>query len=275
MARFKIILTYGFFAFVFAFTLFISISKYKPQHYKIAVWDTEGYYIYLPAVFIYHGFEGIPSQTIIPETQQPYLPKWPGTQKVYTKYTCGEALLILPFWLAGHCLAHLMPARYTPDGFSEIYMLLFLIAIASYLTGGLYISWRILRSYFSDMIVLLALLCIWMGTSFIQYTSFNPGNSHVFSYFLIALIVYQTPGLYAALSVRRIIFFALTFALLALVRPTNGIVLIYPMFYSVWSWSDMRQRFLYLMKYIRFLPLFIAIVLLVFIPQFVYWKFIT
>ncbi len=54
--------------------------------------DQEGYYMYLPALFIYGGFDQYPIRT---KEQFGY---YQNTKKVFTKYTCGVALMEMPFF---------------------------------------------------------------------------------------------------------------------------------------------------------------------------------
>ncbi len=276
MTRLKPFLIGAFFLLIFCADLKITHDRYGWKDYRdIVIWDTEGYYIYLPAVFIYHGFENIPNQTSIAGGKDTYLHTWPGTTKTYTKYTCGEAILISPFYLLAHAIAVHNPHKYPPDGFSEIYMLFFVLSIAFYLTLGLFLAWLILRRYFSEEVVLLGLICIWIGTSFIQYTAFDPGNSHVFSFFLITLLVFQTPYIYKRVSLVSIFFYSITFGGIVLLRPTNAAVVLYPLLYGVRSMPGLRDRIGYFWAQIRYLPIFIIGVLLILFPQFFYWKSIT
>ena len=59
----------------------------------------EGYYVYLPATFIYGGF----TKEAVRDTN--YIRPWPGTDKIYTKYTSGVAVLEAPFFALAHLLS--------------------------------------------------------------------------------------------------------------------------------------------------------------------------
>ena len=86
--------------------ILLSIGFYDIENKRLAgvIWsDAEGYYLYLPAVFIYGGFEGIPYRTTV------QFSNYPGTEKVFTKYTCGVAMLEMVYapersekWLRTH-----------------------------------------------------------------------------------------------------------------------------------------------------------------------------
>ena len=83
----KIYLSVFFFLFS---VIYIVLDKSSFKSYIFS--DAEGYYMYLPAVFIYGGFEDIPVRT----TGQFF--RYEATNKYFTKYTCGVALMQLPFF---------------------------------------------------------------------------------------------------------------------------------------------------------------------------------
>lgn len=86
----------------------------RERYQKGVLWsDAEGYYLYLPALFIYGGFEKVPVRT---EVQ---FPKYPGTDKHFTKYTYGVALMQAPFFAAAHAIAK---AGGKADGYSSFYV---------------------------------------------------------------------------------------------------------------------------------------------------------
>jgi len=78
-------------------SIFIS---YKANKYpsKLFWSDMEGYYIYLPATFIYGGFDQVKV------ADKEYLKPFSETNpKIYTKYTCGVALMEAPFFCLHTC----------------------------------------------------------------------------------------------------------------------------------------------------------------------------
>lgn len=77
---------------------------------KGMIWsDAEGYYLYLPALFINGGFEDLAVRS---EVQ---FPLFEDTNKRFTKYTYGVALMELPFFLLAHLIGSIMGEA---DGYS-------------------------------------------------------------------------------------------------------------------------------------------------------------
>ncbi len=78
----------------------IVISYKILKHPENQIWsDMEGYYVYLPSVFIYNDFV----KEAVRDTN--YIKPHPISGKTYTKYTCGVALMEMPFFLATHAYA--------------------------------------------------------------------------------------------------------------------------------------------------------------------------
>ena len=127
--------------------IILAFAAYRAATIHVRFWngllwsDAEGYYLYLPALFINGGFEDL---FVRSEGQFPFFPE---TNKRFTKYTYGVALMQAPFFLAGHGVAKLtgQPA----DGYSAPYIRAVQLAALLYgflglLVGvplGMLVSW--------------------------------------------------------------------------------------------------------------------------------------
>ena len=263
--------------YIAVFLVTIGIVKERgaaTQYRDVITWDVEGYYVYLPAIFIY-GFEAVPTHTIMDDKGNKYLQPWPGTKKIYTKFTCGEAIFVAPFWLVAHGIASLVPQQFPPDGFSPIYVWSLVLAVAFYLVLGLYTASLILRQYFSEFVTFLGLLTIWLGTAFIQHTSFAIGNSHVFSFLLISLFVLQTPKVLEKPGYTSVFLYGLIYGLICLIRLTNCIIILYFVLYQIRSFADLRARITSLLSNIRYWCMLIPAFIVAFFPQSYYWHYVT
>jgi hypothetical protein len=94
----KRILIVGIFVLLWFLLALISWNRNKYNMYNIIWSDAEGYYMYLPAVFIHSGFD-----SLIPKTPHQFN-RHPVTKRVFTKYTCGVALMQSPFFAVAHIL---------------------------------------------------------------------------------------------------------------------------------------------------------------------------
>lgn len=232
------------------------------------IWsDAEGYYLYLPAVLINGGFEDYEVRT---EAQ---FPNYGDTNKRFTKYTYGVALMELPFFLAGHLWALL--AGLPADGYSYPYIAALQLAGLFYGFLGLLLLKKILARHFSPVVVMMTVLGFFLGTNLYHYILQEPGMSHVYSFFLFGLFVWFTPRFYRRPGWRMFTGMGLLAGLIVLIRPTNILILLYLLLYQVRSWEDARNRLLFFRQHIG--PLLLAPVtsFLAFVPQFLYWKHIS
>ncbi len=84
-------------------------------------WDVSGYYMYLPAIFIYHDLKEF---GFLDSMIQKYGPT-PDPQQIHVtqegkkvlKYSGGQALMMAPFFFIAHGYA-LLSGQYPADGFS-------------------------------------------------------------------------------------------------------------------------------------------------------------
>ena len=93
---------------IFIIVLWAAVNTSFKKDYKTGVIeaDAKGYYAYLPAVFIYHDlnfgfYKQIEQETYYnPNLSYDYLRV--HNNKAINKYYAGTAVLLLPFFLAGH-----------------------------------------------------------------------------------------------------------------------------------------------------------------------------
>jgi len=63
--------------------------------------------------------------------------------------------------------------------------------------------------------------------------------------------------------------------LIALVRPVNILVLLFFILWGVHSWKSLTERLLFLARSYRWILLMILIFIILWIPQFIYWKYVS
>ena len=113
-------------------------------------WDVSGYYMYLPALFIYQDVKQLSfGDSIIrkyyptPDFQQAFHHA-PSGNKVL-KYSCGQAVAMLPFFLIGHAIAGV--TDHPSDGFSKPYQVSIGVGMLLYTLIGMYFLYLVLMRY--------------------------------------------------------------------------------------------------------------------------------
>ena len=179
--------------------IFFNKSTYADNIFR---WDATGYYMYLPAVFVYHDLGNL---RFYPEINKKY--SCTGENDAYgmydqaktgrrtNKYAIGTAIFELPFFLIAHVYC-LVSKAYVPDGYTYPYQFAAFFSFVFWVAMGLFFIRSFLKKRFNDGVTAFTLICIAFGTNIYCYTAFTPGMSHPFGFFLFAGILYCTDILY-------------------------------------------------------------------------------
>lgn len=196
--------------------------------------DAEGYHAYLAALVVRHdlGHEAYDSD---------YLHETPsGT---LNKYTCGEALLLAPFFLVGHGLAEAFDLGPYPDAWT--YGAATRVAAWSYALLGLWclnLLLRVLSVRPGPRAWIIASLAA--GTQLLQYTSMHPGWSHAYSFFTVSAFLLAVKRTQQHPSIGRAALMGALLGLIVLLRPTNALVLLaVPVVLGRDTWAFVRLLF--------------------------------
>jgi hypothetical protein len=234
--------------------------------------DKADYYIYLPATFIY----GWDVHKIPPEFEK----RSPGIHfdyqrnKLSTKTTCGVAILWAPFFLVTHFIAVHWDLQ--PDGFSSFYERMTIFPEVFYLILGLFFLRRFLSRYFSTAVSYITVILIFAGTNLYYYGIDEGLMSHVNSFFLFSLFLFLLKKFIDSKNKNYwlIVGMSFTLSLAVLIRPTNILLLTWIAFLDITSFKTFINRILLFLKPIYILT-FIVAAIIVFFPQFLYWKYLT
>lgn len=243
-------------------------SELAGRFYRGMIWsDAEGYYLYLPALFINDGFEDFEVRT------KAQFKPFEGTNKTFTKYTCGVAIMQAPFFLGAHALT--LATGGDADGYSDYYIRALQLAGLLYGFLGLLLLKKILSRYFSPVVVMMTVTGFFLGTNLYHYILQEPGMSHVYSFFLFGLFVWWAPKFYERPGWKIFSGMGFLAGLIVLIRPTNMLLLLYLLLFRVRTWEGAKNRLLFFRKHLG--PLLLAPVasFLAFVPQFLYWKHLS
>lgn len=232
--------------------------------------DVVSYYAYLPAGFIFQDL----TFSFIKDLPEDFNGKiWVGTApngKPILRMTMGLAILWMPFFFLAHFFSKLMGIE--AFGYSWPYSLSIFAATIFYLLIGLIFLRKMLLEYFSDVITGITILLIVLATNLMYYVISEPGMSHVYSFSLITIFLYTTFKWVTRPSVLSSLMLGLLAGLIVLIRPVNGLVLVFPALIAINSFSEFYQRFFMRWKFIVLAGL--AAILIV-TPQLIYWKMQT
>jgi hypothetical protein len=195
--------------------------------YNIAS-DGKGYYVYLPAAFIYHDFSfAFTEQTEAnynPGSIQPPVAKLPNGQYL-NKYFAGEAILLSPFFLLAHLLSYLF--GFPTDGYSFIYAASVSVAAIFYALSGLWMLHKLLKNFIdSNNIIVFVLLLVFAGSTLLHYTWMEPSMSHVYSFFALNTFMKLAADFLKTRHRNKLILLFATLGIIFLIRPINVLIIL-------------------------------------------------
>ncbi len=253
-------------AIVLTLTVF-NQSKWKDR--AVLQHDMYVYYSYLPATFIYHDLS-FQFMTDLPEDDKREL--WtltaPNGGKVQ-KMTMGMAMMYTPFFGLAHLTAYLM--NEPMDGYSWVYHFFMAMSALAFAIAAMFIQRKLLLMYFEDKVVALTLLALALGTNYYYYSTSEGPMSHIHNFFLISLFAWQIIKWLKDFHWQNAGLAALTFGLIVLIRPVNGIVILIPLLYSVRSIAEFVLRIKDVFSHYYQVLMMLGLIALVLFPQLWYW----
>ncbi len=234
---------------------------------KIIQNDVVSYYAYLPAGIIFNDLTFSFTQDLPSDFEGTIWLQTAPNGKPILRMTMGLAILWIPFFLMAHATAHAIGV--SALGYSWPYSLSIFVAALFYLFAGLYYLRKILLQYVSDVVAAIVLTVVVLATNLMYYVISEPGMTHVYNFTLITIFLYFTINWINKPSFKNSLFLGFLAGLIILIRPVNGIVLLFPALIGITSFKDFLSRIGDKWKMI--LVAAIAVLLVLF-PQMLYWK---
>jgi hypothetical protein len=253
------------------------ISIYRITHVsdKEISWDVLGYYLYLPATFIYHQpmlndiswLEKINAEKDLTGTL--YMVSTNDEGRPMYFFLMGMALFYLPFFLAGHAFAGL--TGFPSDGFSMPYQYALVIGGIFYTIIGLVFLRKNLKHFFPERITALVMIIIALGTNYIHHLTLKDLETVNVLFMMVNIILWNTIRWHEDHKFRNLLFIGLGITLTALVKPSEIFVILLPLLWNVSSLETLRQKASILYQNRKQLIAVAAVCVLVALPQLAYW----
>lgn len=238
-------------------------------------WDIFGYYLYLPALFIYDDV-GLQDKDWIDEIKTTYEPsntlyqlfEQPNGNSVI-QYSSGQAFLYFPFFAIAHGVA--LVSDYPADGFSKPYEYILNIGMLCYFALGLWLLILLGRRYFEDHWVALGLLCLYFGTNLIQIAGEYILSAHIGLFVLYTALIYVSDSYVRNRKPLHALLIGALCGLIILNRPTEIVALFIPL---LWGYGQNTEPGWKIgVKHPRDLLIASGLVLLIGFTQLIYWRY--
>jgi len=232
--------------------------------------DKAGYYVYLPATFIYHFNVSSFPDSIADKTGNGFSLDTVNNI-IRTKYPYGVALLQTPFFLSAHWLAK--PLGFENNGFSLPYNRSVDIAGVFYFLAGLYFLWRFLTKYHSKRLSFFTLFFTITATNLYYYAIDETGMSHIYSFAIFSALLWMFE-IFDIKKTVHILNITVLIALLFTVRPINIIFILGLASIKIKYIIEIIQKG-FRQIHTTYTILAVIPAILIVAAQFTYWKYIS
>lgn len=242
--------------FCIMFTLWCGFNFYpKWKHTRTEAtisWDASGYYMYLPAVFIYKdikkcGFKDSILARYYPTPDFQQASALPDSSGYVMKYSSGQALLMAPFFAIGHQWAR-NSELYPADGFSYPYQKSLGVGMLLYTILGLIFFRKNLAAYFSETVTSICLICLVIGTNYFNFAVVDQAMTHNTLFTLYCILIWQSIRYYRKATLSKALWIGFTCGFMTLIRPTEIISIMIPLLWGIDSLSAFKNRWLHFRK---------------------------
>lgn len=239
-------------------------------------WDIFGYYSYLPGLF-YGDLGKLDAIQGLITKYDPCPGIFPGYQlangNFILKYSSGLAILYAPFFGIAHIWAK--TGGYLVDGMSHPYQASIAWGCMLYALAGLWVVRKFLLRYFEDKIVAITIICVAIGTHYLNYASFDSPMSHGPLFLFFALILLFTDNWYKNPTLKNSFILGLTCGFAVMTRPTEIFCLLLLFFWKIESINkaSIKARYQFLFKdNWAVMKWFIIAFIIGGLPQMLYWQ---
>jgi hypothetical protein len=267
---------------LFFATCLYHINLNREWEGQVFIYDASGYYLYLPATFIYHDVGKLDFYRYVDSVYKPSpdgrtwysIYEQPQTGRRLNKYPLGLAIGEMPFFLAADAYT-LATRQYLADGYSQPYQHAIALAASVWALIGLFFLGRFLLLFKGENVAALTVLIIGGATNLFCYSVTQFGFAHTYLFMLFAMVLYYTYRWHTTGASRYIYWLAISLGLIVITRPTDILIVIIPLLWQVGS-REGRQNKAHLIKTAKLhLLLACCCFLLVLSPQLAYWKWVT
>jgi MFS family permease len=262
---------------VIALSLLITWLRLAEMPRHALSWDVFGYYLYLPATFIYDDPQ-LRDPVWLDRLMEEYQPSETLYQLVeipdrgrMIKYSMGMAVAYAPFFFIAHTLA--IPLGHPADGLSPPYQYAITFGCLIYILIGIFLFRRILLQFFDERWTAILLVLVILGTNFLQLAAWDGTLlTHPFLFTLYALLVLATLEWHRSPRIIWAMAIGLAGGWITLVRPPEIVAMLIPLLWGIHrpsekvrSWSGHWHHWL----------IAIAVFAFALSPQLFYWRTMT
>ena len=242
-------------------------------------WDVLGYYLPLPASFIYDDpmldnrawVEQLNEEKELAGTLYMISSNDEG-QPMYF-FLFGMSVFYLPFFLIAQVLA--MTFGFPVDGFSSPYQYTLAIGAICYTIIGLIYFRKILKHYLPDKVVAIVLVLTVFATNYVHHLTLKNLETTNMLFMLVSILIWYTIKWHRVQKLKFLMIIGASIALIALVKPSEIVIGLVPLLWNIDSREAFRQKLNLLVSNWKQIVITAGLCLLIISPQLIYWQLKT
>jgi hypothetical protein len=238
-------------------------------------WDVLGYYLPLPAVFIYQDpllddkswVEDINNEKKLSGSLY-QISTTPDGKPMYF-FLFGMSFFYAVFFLIGHWLSGLF--GFPQDGFSDPYQIAVVLGCMIYVGIGLVLIRKVLLHYFSEVISLVLIVILVFGTNYIHHLTLKNLEPVAILFMLSSFVLWKTIQWHENFRLKHLIGIGIGITLMTLVKPSEILFILVPILWGVYNRQSLIDKIKICFRKKYQILLVVLICALFFIPQLAYW----
>ncbi|MBC8179717.1 glycosyltransferase family 39 protein [candidate division KSB1 bacterium] len=137
---------------------------------------------------------------------------------------------------------------------------------------GIWILRKILLRYFSDTVTTIVMVLLVLGTNYFELTAYDGALVHNSLFTLYTLIIWYTIRWHEAPKWRYAILLGIFIGLSALIRPTEIIGALIPIFWGIYNKDSLKRKWSLVTNHRSQVICMILVVIIIGFIQLIYWK---
>jgi len=252
----------------------LSIYRITNVNTREISWDVLGYYLPLPAIFIYNDpmltktdwLKKVNDEKKLTGTL--YMVSTTDKGEPMYFFLFGMAFFYLPFFCIGHIFASFSGIA---DGFSLPYQYALVIEGIIFTLIGLFYLRKNLKYFFSEGITAIVMLILVFSTNYIHHLTLKNLEPVNVLFMLVNIVLWYTIKWHEQQKLKFLIIIGVGISLMALVKPSEIIILLIPVLWNIQSEESFKEKIHLILDKKKQLFITIIICLLLAIPQLLYW----
>lgn len=261
--------------FLFFFSVVCVSSDFVIPHANFISYDNFGYYMHLPAKYIYNDvaletewYKEINAKYNVTPTYFQIAPTEKGG--IIMRFYKGMSYLWTPAFFIAHYYAK--THGYPADGFSAPYQWALIMFGALWSILGFLVTRKLLLRFFNETITTISLFLILMGTNFLYFVSFGNDTPHAYLFTLFVIFIWFTLKWHEKPRYKYAISLGITLGLIIAIRPSDVFIIAFPLLFGVYNKYTLERKISTIRQNYLQIALAGIIAALFFVPQLLYYR---